>query len=139
MIVLSRAGGVAYTNSFLIADEQSKQAVLFDAPDHTIESLLDEAVKRGWEVIGLWLTHGHFDHLADHALVKKRFPNAKVLIHELDAHKVKDPNHELCLFGLSFLIPPLQPDALLSDGQILKLGQMEAHVLHTPGHAPGHV
>lgn len=139
MIVLSRTGGVASTNAFLIADENSKQAVLFDAPDHTIEPLLSEAAKRGLDVIGLWLTHGHFDHFADHALVKQRFPKAQVLIHLLDEHKVQNPNYDLCLFGLSFLIPPLKPDGFLSDNQVLKFGDMEVQVLHTPGHAPGHV
>jgi glyoxylase-like metal-dependent hydrolase (beta-lactamase superfamily II) len=65
MIVLTKTGGVAATNSFLIADEATNQAVLFDAPDHTVAPLLDEAGKRGLDLIGLWLTHGHFDHFAD--------------------------------------------------------------------------
>jgi len=77
------------TNSFLIADEASRQAVIFDAPDHTTAPLLDEAQKQGWDVIGLWLTHGHIDHVADHAVVTGRFPNAKVLIHPGDAQKLK--------------------------------------------------
>jgi glyoxylase-like metal-dependent hydrolase (beta-lactamase superfamily II) len=42
-------------------------------------------------VIGLWLTHGHFDHLADHAVVTSRFLNAKVLIHKLDEPKLQRP------------------------------------------------
>jgi glyoxylase-like metal-dependent hydrolase (beta-lactamase superfamily II) len=71
--------------------------------------------------------------------VRKRFPRAKVLIHELDEPKVRKPNYELCLFGLSFLIPPLHPDAHLRDNQKLALGSLEVEVLHTPGHAPGHV
>ena len=65
MIMLMNTGGVAMTNSFLVADEAAKQAVLFDAPDHTTEPLLKETAQRGWSLIGLWLTHGHFDHFAD--------------------------------------------------------------------------
>jgi glyoxylase-like metal-dependent hydrolase (beta-lactamase superfamily II) len=139
MIVLARTGGVAATNSFLIADEGTRQAVLFDAPDHTVEPLLDEAEKRGFDLVGLWLTHGHFDHFADHAVVKKRFPRARVLIHQLDDFKVQNPNHQMRLVGLPFVIPPLKPDAYLTDNQSLKIGNLEARVLHTPGHAPGHV
>ena len=56
--MLMNSGGVAMTNCYLIADENTRQAVLFDAPDHTTEPLLDEVVKRGWVLIGLWLTHG---------------------------------------------------------------------------------
>src|SRR5262245_17325544 len=99
MIVLSSTGGVASTNSFLIADAGTRQAVLFDAPDHTVEPLLVEADKRGLDLIGLWLTHGHFDHFADHAVVKKRFPRARVFIHKLDESKVQNPSRDLSKFG----------------------------------------
>jgi glyoxylase-like metal-dependent hydrolase (beta-lactamase superfamily II) len=139
MIVLSKTGGVASTNCFLIGDEETKQAVLFDAPDHTVEPLLHEVERHGLDLIGLWFTHGHFDHFADHAVARKRFPGAKALIHQLDEFKVRNPNHELGLFGLSFLIPPLQPDGHLSDKQKLKIGNLDIEVLHTPGHSPGHV
>src|SRR5436309_3025599 len=34
MQILMNTGGIAATNAFVIADENAKQAVLFDAPDH---------------------------------------------------------------------------------------------------------
>ena len=137
MIVLSNSGGIAQTNSYLVADESSGQAVLFDAPDHTVEPLLDEAQRRGWEVIGLWLTHGHFDHIADHAEVSRRFGNAKVLIHRLDDPKLRRPNSMAML--LPFKIAPRSADGYLEDGQKLRIGSIDVEVIHTPGHAPGHV
>lgn len=127
------------TNCFLIADETKGTAVLFDAPDHTTAPLLDQVVARGWELAGLWLTHGHFDHFADHALVRKRFPQAKTLIHKLDEPKVQHPELQTRLFGLPFEIPPLTPDGYVTDNQELHIGSMKVRVLHTPGHAPGHV
>jgi glyoxylase-like metal-dependent hydrolase (beta-lactamase superfamily II) len=139
MIVLTNTGGVAMTNCFLIADENSKQAVLFDAPDHTTERLLKETAKRGWDLIGLWLTHGHFDHFADHAVVKKHFPAAKILIHPLEEPKAKNPDLQTRMFGLPLMIPPLRADAYVEDNQKLKLGSLDVTVIHTPGHAPGHV
>jgi glyoxylase-like metal-dependent hydrolase (beta-lactamase superfamily II) len=137
MIVLMNAGGIATTNCYLVADEDAKQAVLFDAPDGTAGRVLDEAVRRGWDVIGLWLTHGHFDHVADHAEVTKRFPNAKVLIHRLDEPKLLRPNSSI--FVLPFTIPPRRPDGYLEDGDTLSIGSLRVNVIHTPGHAPGHV
>jgi glyoxylase-like metal-dependent hydrolase (beta-lactamase superfamily II) len=132
-------GGVAMTNCFLIADETAKQAVLFDAPDHTAAPLLEEAAKRGWQLIGLWLTHGHFDHFADHAVVRQRFPEARILIHALDEPKARHPEAQTRLFGLPLVIPPLKADAHVTDNQQLKLGSLEVKVIHTPGHSPGHV
>jgi glyoxylase-like metal-dependent hydrolase (beta-lactamase superfamily II) len=137
MKILTKTGGMATTNCFLIADEESKQAVLFDAPDHTTTPLLNEAEKRGWDVVGLWLTHGHWDHIADHAAVIQRFPGARVLIHELDEPKLQNPGS--MTFMLPFTIPGRKADAYVNDGEQLKLGSMDVDVIFTPGHAPGHV
>jgi hydroxyacylglutathione hydrolase len=137
MQVLSDTGGIASTNCFVIADEVAKQAVLFDAPDHTVEPLLEEVARRGWDLVGLWLTHGHFDHVADHAIVREKFPKAQVLIHRLDEEKLKNPNSRT--FVLPFVIPPGKSDRVLEDGDELRLGSMTARVIHTPGHSPGHV
>jgi hydroxyacylglutathione hydrolase len=137
MIILSKSGGIAGTNAFVIADEASGQAVLFDAPDSTISPLLDEVEKRGWHLIGLWLTHGHFDHVADHKVATDRFPAAKVLIHPLDEPKLKNP--KLTRFHLPFTIPPRSADGYLEDKQRLQIGSLEVEVVFTPGHAPGHV
>jgi len=139
MQMLMNTGGIAMTNCFLIADEAAQQAVMFDAPDHTVAPLLAEAEKRGWEIVGLWLTHGHFDHFADHAEVRKRFPKARILIHELDAPKAANPGLQTMMFGVPLEIPPLKPAAFVTDNEKLKLGSMDVTVLHTPGHAPGHV
>ncbi|HTL29958.1 MAG TPA: MBL fold metallo-hydrolase [Tepidisphaeraceae bacterium] len=137
MKVLMNTGGIAGTNAYLIADEQTKQAVLFDAPDHTVGPMLDEAQKNGWNVVGLWLTHGHFDHLADHKVVTDRFPHARVLMHKLDEDKLINPRSGI--FQLPFIIPPRSADAYVEDGQKLKLGNLDVEVIHTPGHASGHV
>jgi hydroxyacylglutathione hydrolase len=137
MQIVSNTGGIVATNSFLVADEVAGQAVVFDAPDNTVAPLLDEAVKRGWDVVGLWLTHGHFDHVADHRVVTDRFPAARVLIHRLDEPKLEHP--ERVRFPVPFRIPPRKADAYVEDGQRLTLGSLNVRVLHTPGHSPGHV
>lgn len=137
MIILSNTGGVAATNAYLIADDATGKAVLFDAPDHTIRPLIEEARKRKLDVIGLWLTHGHFDHIADHAELTKAFPAAKVLIHPLDEPKLQHP--DLMAMFLPFDIPPSRADDYVNDGQRLKIGGLELEVIHTPGHSPGHV
>jgi glyoxylase-like metal-dependent hydrolase (beta-lactamase superfamily II) len=137
MKVLADCGGIAETNCYLIADETTGKAVLFDAPNDTTAALLDEAAKRGWDVTGLWLTHGHFDHVADHAVVTAKFPHAKVLIHRLDEPKLLMPASQM--FALPFEIPMRRADQYVEDGQELKIGNLTARVLHTPGHSPGHV
>jgi glyoxylase-like metal-dependent hydrolase (beta-lactamase superfamily II) len=141
MEVLTHTGGVAMTNAFVVIDDDTGLCVLVDAPDHTAGPLVREATERGFEFEGLWLTHGHFDHVADHALLA----NVPVVMHELDAPKLRDPMGQLRAFGertgfgVPLTIEPREPDWFVSEGDELKVGGLVATVLHTPGHSPGHV
>jgi hydroxyacylglutathione hydrolase len=139
MKILMNTGGMCQTNGYLVADDESKQAVLVDAPDHTVAPLLEEAARSGWDVVALWLTHGHFDHIADHALVTGRHPQARVLIHALDEPKLLNPDAQRIILPFPFHIPARRADGLLEDGQVLTVGRHEFRVIFTPGHSPGHV
>ncbi len=111
--------------------------MLFDAPDHTVGPILDFIAKESLELIGLWFTHGHFDHVADHKVVRDRFPAARHLIHALDEPKLRKPGS--AMFRLPFEIPPGKADGLIADGEVLLIGQIRVEAMHTPGHSPGHV
>lgn len=137
MKIVSNTGGIAVTNCYLVADEDTNEAVIFDAPNDTVAPLVEEATRQGFSVIGLWLTHGHFDHVADHAIVTAGFPSANVLIHELDEPKLWRPGSQF--FPLPFTIPPRKADGHVTDGEDLLLGKLRVRVIHTPGHSPGHV
>lgn len=137
MKILMNTGGLAGTNAYLLVDETTGHCILFDAPDHTTGPMLQQIKDNGWILRGLWLTHGHFDHLADHARVTEAFPGTPVLIHRLDEPKLQNPNSRL--FPLPFTIPPGQASGYVEDGQKLQLGNLTCQVIHTPGHSPGHV
>lgn len=137
MRIISHSGGIAGTNCFLAIDDSTRQCVLFDAPDHTVGPLLDMIAAEKLSLLGLWLTHGHFDHLADHQVVRDRFPDAKILIHKLDEPKLLTPGSRI--FPLPFTIPPGKADGYIEDGQELSIGDTKLRVLFTPGHSPGHV
>lgn len=137
MQIRTARGGLFSTNCYLVADEAAGDAVIFDAPDNTVGVLLDQARKSGWRVVGLWLTHGHVDHIADHGAVTEAFPEAKVRIHPLDEPKLRNPRAQF--IPLPFLIPPRGPDGHVADGQELRVGGLRVEVIHAPGHAPGHV
>lgn len=139
MQILMNTGGLAMTNAFVIADETAGKAVIFDAPDHTVLPLVEQVKARKWDLVGLWLTHGHFDHIADHAVVTAHFPQAKVLIHRLDEPKLQNPGVQTRMFQLPFTIPPRSADQYIEDGMELLIGELRVVVIYTPGHSPGHV
>src|SRR3954454_16914089 len=128
MKILSNTGGIASTNCFLIADEQTGKAVIVDAPDNTVGPLIDEAKRRAYDVVRLWLTHGHFDHIADHEAVTAAYPKARVLLHALDVPKLKNPGVRTRMFALPFTIPPREPDERVADGGRLEIGGLSVEV-----------
>lgn len=135
MKILTQTGGLAQTNCFLVVDEATKQAALFDAPENTVSGLLELVKDQGYTLTALILTHGHFDHVSDHQIVTNAFPQAKVLIHRLDEPKLEHP--ELSEFPVPYYIPPRKADGYLEEGQKLKVGNLEFTVMHTPGHCAG--
>ena len=63
-------------------------------------------------------------------------PNAKIVVHELDAKGLCDSVLSLAyLFG--FQQEKVDPDILCVDNDIIKLENTEIKVIHTPGHTEG--
>lgn len=86
----------------------------------------------------LLLTHAHPDHIAGADELRDRFPQMSVAIHQAEARWLSDPRLNLsALMGEHVTTRPA--DALLADGQSLRLEGVEFNVLHTPGHSPGGV
>ena len=137
MQILSATGGLASTNAFLVIDDATNDCVLFDAPDHTVDPLLDAVEERGLNLVGLWLTHGHFDHLAAHAEVAERFPGRELRIAADGVVKLREPGSKL--FPLPFTIPPGEPTHTIADGDELQIGNLKVVAISTPGHCRGHL
>lgn len=82
------------------------------------------------------LTHSHWDHIADVASLKKRFP-IPVFIHPADAPNLQKPGSD----GLPLFLrcEGVIPDMLIKDQQEIHVGNLRLTVIHTPGHSPGGV
>lgn len=119
-------------NNYLLIDELSKEAALIDcsSADKNVKNVLDEA---GAKLKYILLTHGHFDHVAG-----IRPTDAKIVMHEDDLRILNQANIYLPMFGIPEITIP-KIDIYIKDGDILKLGDNEIKVIHTPGHTPGGV
>ena len=137
MKISTNTGGLAATNAYLIADENTGDAAIIDAPQNTVLPLLNVAKHNGWNIRYLLLTHGHWDHTSDHKVVTDAYPDAKVLIHALDEPKLITPGSRI--FTLPYKIPPRKADGFLEDGKTIHIGKQEFQIIFTPGHSPGHV
>jgi hydroxyacylglutathione hydrolase len=129
--------GPLENNTYLLADSAIRQAVVID-PSFGSSAVLDTLAKRGWQLAAIWLTHAHFDHIAGVSELAQAFqPGLPIALHPADL-----PLYQLAggaaLFGYDLPTPP-KPTVLLEHNQELVIGEHKIHVLHTPGHSPGHV
>lgn len=125
------------TNSYLVWNEDSKEAVLIDAglSTHTILEFLE---RNNLTLAAVLLTHGHPDHVAGAADVAEA-TGAPAYLHEIDAKMVElMPPGMLAMLGIDEFDKPdeFKP---LEDGETLNLAGLDIKVLHTPGHSPGSV
>ncbi len=123
------------TNAYLVADEETNEAWIIDAPPDSAAVVLAEVTARGYTVSLLINTHGHWDHVADNAAMQAG-TNAPLLIHEADEPMIREPGR---MGNFMPHITPTKADRYLSDGDMLHLGQYIFTVWHTPGHSPGGV
>lgn len=84
------------------------------------------------------LTHGHVDHIAGNAALRRQWPEIPILIGAGDAPMLTDPQANLgFLGGVSVTSPPA--DRLLAEGERVTEAGFDLEVLDIPGHSPGHI
>jgi len=131
----------------IIGCEKTKHAICIDPGDDS-EEIVNAIDRHGFALQAIACTHAHLDHIGGVAGLKKRKPEAKVIIHPADEPIYRQlPNQPAWLgipksqwseFGFDFEAPP-QIDEHWSDGQTYQVGELTFQVIHCPGHTPGHV
>lgn len=128
--------GMLPTNAYVIADDETHNAVLIDPSDepYQIIHLLEE---NNYTVKEILATHGHFDHvLASQAL--KEHTQAPFRIHEKDLGFLEKSEEVARAYGIK-ASPPAKPDSYIEDGDVFEVDSIRLETIFTPGHAPGHV
>ena len=136
MLIQTIPVGPLQTNCYLAACQETNQAVLID-PGWSGEALYDLVTDKDLALVAILLTHAHFDHIAG-AGALKHLSQAPILAHTDSIPLLREAHRHASLWGFP-MEPAPEPDGELFDGQVLNVGEAQLHVLHTPGHAPGHV
>jgi glyoxylase-like metal-dependent hydrolase (beta-lactamase superfamily II) len=124
------------TNSYLVEDEDTKDAVVIDA---NLEPglMIDLVGRRLANVKAILLTHTDIDHVAGLTALLAEFGSIPVAVHDAERHVLTEGKPLRREFGAS--IDPLENVVSLIEGEAFRAGSLDFEVLHTPGHSPGGV
>ena len=134
--VESTADGRFGTNSYLVLDVDTNEAVVIDA-NYEPELMVDLVRRTGAQVKAVLLTHTDADHIAGLPALLDVFGAIPVAVHESELRALverKPLRHEF-----SVEPPRLEQVTGLKEGDRYAAGALEFEVLHTPGHSPGGV
>ncbi len=128
--------GPLQTNCYLLACSATNEAAVID-PSWDGRAIHEAAMSQGWTIGRILLTHAHFDHVGGLGELKE-LTGAPVAIHPDAVPMLERAPQAAAMWGFT-VEPPPAPDHLLSEGEMIEVGELRAEVLFTPGHAPGHV
>lgn len=136
MIIKQFVAGLIENNMYLIVDENTRKAVVIDAPAD-IPELKKTVDELGAKVKYILITHGHFDHIVGLNSIKKTF-NAPAVICKDDLELSDKINDFTRLFGIPNSVPPTY-EKFVKDGDIIEVGDLKIKVIQTAGHTEGGV
>ncbi len=125
--------GFMHNNCYLVYADGQQECILID-PAKGYETIRQYAADLGLTVSAVLLTHGHFDHIQD--MAKWEDAGATIYVHQLDQDKLHSDKN---LAPKVMKIRPPKAERILSDGDVVQVGEIAARVLWTPGHSAGSV
>ena len=129
MLIKCFSVGQLGTNCYIVTDEKTLCCAVIDpgAESGTILNYIDD---NGLRPQAIFITHGHYDHTGAVASVYEA-TGATVYIHALDVN-AEGMDDEMRYKGGDEL-------RFYKEGDVIPVGNLEFHVMETPGHSRGSV
>ncbi len=122
-------------NVYVVAEDAAHHAALIDPGMEDGPAILQFIRDRGLTLDVVLNTHAHLDHAFNNAFFAAQ-TGAELAIPEQDLPLLEDLQTQAEMFGLP-APDNAKPNRLLRDGDIVQVGGLALHVMHTPGHTPG--
>jgi len=124
------------TNSYLVEDEATHDAVVIDA-NLEPELMVELVRRRGANVRAILLTHTDVDHIAGLTRLRAAFGDVPIAVHDSERYVVTEGVPLRREFPNA--LPSFENVEALVPGETYEAGSLAFEVLHTPGHSPGGV
>ncbi|MBT3186295.1 MAG: MBL fold metallo-hydrolase [Candidatus Thioglobus sp.] len=105
------------TYTYLLADSNTKEAIIIDAVDETQQRDIGLIEELGLNLKYIIETHVHADHITSSCPLKQKFVNAQIVLGETN--------------------PVACADVLIKDQEVLEFGDYQMTAMTTPGHTDG--
>jgi glyoxylase-like metal-dependent hydrolase (beta-lactamase superfamily II) len=128
--------GPLQCNCSVVGDEGTREAMVID-PGDEINEILAVVQKHGLTVKQIVITHAHIDHVGG-AMKLRQLTGAPILLNQNDYALLKMLDVQAAWVGMA-TPGKVEIDQALADGDKLRTGNLQAGVLHTPGHTEGSV
>ena len=129
--------GVFAENCWVIGSRRTGEGIVIDPGDQP-EDILALAKDMGVNVKVIANTHAHIDHILGVRGVQEK-TDAKFLLHEQDLEIARGAARGAAQMLGKEVQPPPDPDAFLSDGDVVEVDGLKLQVIHTPGHTQGSI
>lgn len=123
-------------NSYIIKNDKN-EALIVDPGDNTNNRLINHINKIGVKIVGILLTHCHFDHIMALKDVLDSFPDAVTYISEDEIELIDNPRFNLSYSMEKKLIFMPKNAKVLSDYEMFKEIGKTIEMIKTPFHTKG--
>lgn len=134
MIIEKITVGSFSANCYIVGCNKSREGIIID-PGDEVNKILDLINKTGLDIKMILNTHAHIDHSLGIQGLKEKL-GIDFYMHKDDLAFLEHLIDQAQFFGLKAKSPP-KVDRFLEDGDEISFGELEARVIHTPGHTPG--
>ncbi len=123
--------GALGTNCYIWEDEETKSAIVIDAPDDA-DKIIEYAKNHGIKICDIILTHGHFDHILALSELKQK-TGARLCVFSKTVPFLENSNLNLG-FSMGMECQAADADKILHDGDVIDFNGNQITIIHTPGH-----
>lgn len=122
------------SNTYMVWDDEYDYCWLVDIGDF---QKVTDALPPNTEIRGVFLTHGHFDHIYGANALHKAFPQCVVYTSAYGQEELNDEKKNFSLYHETSFIYEGKDVSILEEGNVVELyPNIAITVFATPGHCP---